>query len=79
MLGKIMEGAAYTALSGKTYAEETEPVPFDSSITHSTTDFQVKKKSAIWDQKRESFYIRQGTLQGVSENIHDALDDPYHK
>ena len=50
-LGKVMNGAAYTTLSGKTYAEETEPAPFDPAITERTTDYQVKKKSAIWDKK----------------------------
>ena len=79
LLGELMNAANYTTLSGETYVEETEPKPFDPSITTGTSDFQVKKKCAVWDQKRESYYTRQGTLQGVCENIRDALDEPYHK
>ena len=79
MLSKLMEAVEYTTLTGETYVEETEPLAFDPSITQATTDYQVRKKSAIWDQKRESFYIRQGTLQGISKNIRDALDKPYYK
>ena len=79
LLGKLMEAVENTRLTGETYVEETEPAAFDQSIISMTAELQMKKKTAIWDQRRESFYVRQGTLQAVSENICDALDDPYHK
>ena len=79
LLGELMEPAEYTTLTGETFVQVTEPAAFDPSIIATTTEFQMKKKTAIWDQIRESFYIRQGTLQAVSENIRDALDEPYHK
>ena len=53
---------------------------FNPAITQATTDYQVRKRSTICDQKRELFYIRQPfTLQGIGKNIRDVPNEPYHK
>ena len=79
LLEELMEGAAYTKLATKVYVEEVEPSAFDPAITVATNDIQMRMKTAVWDQKRESFYIWQGTLEGICEIIRDALNEPYHK
>ena len=39
----------------------------------------MKQKSDVWDHKWELYCIRQGTIEGVFDNIRDALDKHYYK
>ena len=49
-----MPAARYTVLTTTTYVEEREPKAFDPDISNGSTDYNNKKKLAIWDQKQES-------------------------
>ena len=69
-----MPMAHYKALTGKDCIEESEPAAFYSYMVGVHTDHIFKMKSAIWDLRQESYYIRQGTIKGICDNICDALD-----
>ena len=68
--------AAGTALA---YVAEAAPIAFNPAITQATTDYQMKKKMAEWDAKRESWYTLCGVEDGLCMNFRDAVDEQYYR
>lgn len=78
-LAEVMETAAYTALSGKTWTNETLPAPFDAGITAATTAYNASKRSAEHEDRRYAFATLVGIRKGCTENIRDAMDAQYYQ
>ena len=53
LLGEIMEGVAYMALTTNTYVEEVEPAAFNPLITQASTNYQTRKR-VRYGTKKES-------------------------
>jgi hypothetical protein len=61
-----------------TYAIPIEPASYDPSITNSTLTHERKQKEEEWDHIRTSWTIQKGFLQGIINNLCDALDKQYY-
>ena len=61
-LAEVTGTTAYTALSGKTWSNETQPSPFDTSISAATTPYNTSKRSAEWEEKRHAKVRAMGSL-----------------
>jgi hypothetical protein len=55
-----------------------EPQRYDPAITNATPTHTRKRMEDEWEEKRESWYIQKGFLQGITMNMRDALDKQYY-
>ena len=79
LLADIIGGAEYDHLMGiSTYAEPTEPVAYNTTITNATATHKRKQKEEEWERTLTPWYIQKGFLKGVVENMRDALDEQYY-
>ena len=62
-----------------TYIPEEAPGAFNPAITAATTEFQVRKKMAEWEAKREAWYTLCGVEEGLCKNFRDAVDEQYYR
>ena len=62
-----------------TYLPETQPQAFNPAITANSSEYQARKKTAEWEEKRECWYALCGTNEGLCHNMRDAIDEMYYK
>ena len=62
-----------------TYIPKEAPGAFNPAITAATTEFQVRKKMAEWEAKREAWYTLCGVEEGLCKNFRDAVDEQYYR
>ena len=79
LLAEVTGAAEYLRLTGEVYVEPVMVEAFNPAITNATSDYQTKKKMAEYDELREAWYVRKGFIQGIGDNIRDALDENYYK
>ena len=72
----ILTTAAGTPL---VYVRETAPEAFNPTITQATSDYQTKKKSAEWEERRENWYTLCGVEDGLCANFRAAVDEQYYR
>jgi hypothetical protein len=78
-LAEVMETAAYTALSGQTWINETLPAAFDATIGTTTSAYNMSKRSAEHEDRRYAFATLVGIRKGLTENIRDAMEPQYYQ
>ncbi len=79
LLGDILGEDKYNKLTGiGTYTIPTEPVSYDPTITNATFTQERKQKEEEWELVRTSWFIRKGFLQGIIDNLCNALDEQYY-
>ena len=78
ILALCMSTPDFLAKTQWNFVEPTKPDLVDATITNATTDYQKEKKSAINDQKILDWNTMQGAVDGLTENIRDALDEMYY-
>ena len=61
------------------YVPEIQPAAFNPTITANTSEYQARKKTAEWEEKRECWYALMGTNEGLCHNMRDAIDEMYYK
>ena len=77
-MADIIGGADYDHQTGiSTYAEPTEPAAYDTTINNATATHERNRKEEDWERRLTSWYIHNGFLKGVVENMRDALDEQY--
>jgi hypothetical protein len=55
-----------------------KPASYDPTITNATLMHEHKRKEVEWDLVRTSWFIRKEFLQGVVDNLRDALNEKYY-
>jgi hypothetical protein len=79
LLGDILGKDEYDELTRiGTYTSPTEPVSYDPTITNATFTHERKQREEEWELIRTSWFIRKGFLQGIVDNLRDALDEQYY-
>ena len=62
-----------------TYVVQVTTGAFNPAITQASSDYQIKKKSAEWDELRECYYTLCGVEEGLCANFRAAVDEQYYK
>jgi hypothetical protein len=79
LLGNILCVDEYYKLTGiSTYAIPTEPASYDPFINDAMPTHERKRKEEDWDLIRTAWFMRKGFLQGIVDNLCDALDKQYY-
>ena len=73
-----MPAAYHKALTDKDYTEESGPKVFDPTSSSIHVDYIIKMKLVVSEHRRGSYYIRQGIIEGICDNIHDVLNEAYY-
>ncbi len=60
------------------YLAPIEPASSDPSITNATLSHEHKRKEEEWDLIQTLWFIQKGFLQGIVDNLRDALDEQYY-
>jgi hypothetical protein len=69
----------YYKLTGiPTYAIPAEPASYDPSINNATPTHKRKRNEEDWDLIRTVWFIRKSFLQGIVDNLRDALNEQYY-
>ena len=79
LLAEVIGAVNYLRITNLVYVEPAQVEAFNPAITQATTDYQTKKKAAEYEELREAWYTRKGLIQGIGENIRDALDERYYE
>jgi hypothetical protein len=61
-----------------TYAILVEPALYDPSINNTMFTHECKCKEEDWELIRTMWFIKKGVLQGIVDNLCDALDKQYY-
>jgi hypothetical protein len=67
-----------TASTPITYIPKAAPAAFNPAINTATTEFQVRKKMAEWEAKREAWYTQCGVEEGLCKNFRNTVDEQYY-
>ena len=79
LLADVIRFDSYDNSTGiDTYAVPPEPQTYDPAITNATPTHRRKRMEEEWELVRVSWFIRKGFLQGVVDNLQDALDEQYY-
>ncbi len=79
LLGDILDVDEYYELTGiSTYVIPVEPAMYHPSINNATPTHKRKCKEEDWDLIRTAWFIMKGFLQGIVDNLRDALDEQYY-
>jgi hypothetical protein len=78
ILAMCMSAADFLTKTQLNFVEPQKPDLVDATINNATTDYQKEKKAAINDQKILDWNTLQGAVDGLTENIRDALDKMYY-
>ncbi len=79
LLANILGTDKYNELTGiDSYAIPCEPASYDPTITNATLTHERKRKEVEWDLIRIAWFICKGFLQGVVDNLRNALDKQYY-
>jgi hypothetical protein len=79
LLGDILGVDKYYKLTSiSTYAIPAEPTLYDPSINNAMPTHKHKRKEEDWDLNHTAWFIRKGFLQGIVDNLRDALDKQYY-
>jgi hypothetical protein len=79
LLADILGYDEYNKLTNiDSYAIPLKPASYDPTITNAMLTHECKRKEEEWELVRTSWFIRKGFLQGVVNNLHDALDKQYY-
>jgi hypothetical protein len=79
LLGNILGVSKYCKLTGiSTYAIPKEPASYDPSTNNAMPTHKCKCMEEDWDLIRTRWFIRKGFLQGIIDNLRDALDKQYY-
>ncbi len=78
LLGNILREDEYDELMGiRTYTMCVEPASYDPTVTNATLTHKRKRKVEEW-LVRTSWFIRKGFLQGILDNLRNALNKQYY-
>ena len=61
------------------YARKMAPDAFNPAITQVTPEYQTKKKSAEWEETRETWYTLCGVEDGLCANFQAAVGKQYYR
>jgi hypothetical protein len=79
LLADILGANEYEELTNiDSYVIPLKPALYNPTITNATLTHKRKRREGEWELVRTSWYIRKGFLQGVVDNLHDALDEQYN-
>jgi hypothetical protein len=79
LLADILGANEYDELTRiDSYAIPCEPASYDPTITDAMLTHERKWKEVEWDLIRTTWFICKGFLQGVVNNLRDALDEQYY-
>ncbi len=79
LLGDILSVNEYYKLTSiSTYAIPVEPALYGPSINNAMLTHERECKEEDWDLTRTACFIRKGFLQGIVDNLRDALDKQYY-
>jgi hypothetical protein len=79
LLANILGADEYNELTNiDSYAIPLEPASYDPTITNATLTHKRKQKEEEWELVRTSWFIQKGFLQGIVDNLRDALDKQYY-
>jgi hypothetical protein len=68
----------YKLTSISAYAILAEPALYNPSISNAMPTHKCKCKEKDWDLIHNTWFIRKGFLQGIVDNLHDALNKLYY-
>ncbi len=75
LLTNILGADEYGKLIGiNSYTIPCEPASYDPTITNATLTHERKQKEVEWDLVCTAWFICKGFLQGVLDNLPNALD-----
>ena len=79
LLGDILGADEYDKLTNiNSYVVPNEPASYDPAITNTMLTHECKCCEEEWDLIRTSWFIWKGFLQGIVDNLRDALDKQYY-
>jgi hypothetical protein len=79
LLANILGADEYDKLTNiNSYDIPLEPALYDPTITNATLTHEHKRKEEEWELVRTSWFIQKGFLQGIVDNLRDALDKQYY-
>jgi hypothetical protein len=79
LLGNILGEDKYNKLTGiGTYTIPAKPASYNPTVTNTTLTHARKRKEEEWELVRILWFIRKGFLQGIVDNLCDALDKQYY-
>lgn len=78
LLGDVLNGAEYTALTGLVWIDPEEPEAYDPDIDDTMDDHERKRREANWTEVQQAWWTRKGALRGLCQNYRDAVDKKYH-
>jgi hypothetical protein len=79
LLANILGADEYDKLTGiNAYAIPCKPASYDPTITNAMLTHEHKRKEVEWDLIHTAWFICKGFLQGVVDNLRNALDEQYY-
>jgi hypothetical protein len=79
LLADILGANEYDELTNiDSYATPLKPASYNPTITNATLTHKCKRKEDEWELILTSWFIQKGFLQGIVDNLRDALDKQYY-